>query len=230
MEKTKHNLLLVEDDLNLGFVIKDQLESFEFKVDWVTKGREGLKRALSNDYSLALLDVMLPELGGFELAEEIVEAKPELPFMFLTAKSMLDDKVRGLKLGRDYLTKPFEFEELLLRLRNILEPKSKQDGKTLDRFELGIYTFDYVNQYLQNGEHRQSLTKKEADLLRMLTLNQNEVMNREQALKAIWGSDDYFNGRSMDVFISKLRKYLKDDQRIQILNVHGVGFKLVTNY
>lgn len=222
--------MLVEDDLNLGFVIKDQLEANEFKVDWVTKGREALKRALSQDYELAILDVMLPELGGFELAEEIVEAKPDMPFMFLTAKAMLQDKVKGLKLGNDYLTKPFEFEELLQRLRNILGENVQEFSNQDDSFELGTYHFDYVNQYLEREGFRQKLTKKEADLLRLLSLNQNKVMNREQALKAIWGSDDYFNGRSMDVFISKLRKYLKEDEHLQILNIHGVGFKLVTSY
>ena len=221
---------MVEDDLNLGFVIKDQLEAHEFKVDWVTKGREALKRALSQDYEVAILDVMLPELGGFELAEEIVEAKPDLPFMFLTAKAMLQDKVKGLKLGKDYLTKPFEFEELLQRLRNMLNNTEQEFLDHADSFELGSYHFDYVNQYLEREGKRQKLTKKEADLLRLLALNQNEVMNREQALKAIWGNDDYFNGRSMDVFISKLRKYLKEDEHLQILNIHGVGFKLVTSY
>ena len=231
MENKQYSLLLVEDDLNLGFVIKDQLEAQEFKVDWATKGRDGLKKALSNQYDLAILDVMLPQLGGFELAEEIVETKPDLSFMFLTAKSMLDDKVRGLKLGKDYLTKPFEFEELLQRLRNILSSeKNEQKAALQKRFDLGKYVFDYVHQYLEINGERQKLTKKEADLLRMLCLNENEVMNREQALKAIWGNDDYFSGRSMDVFISKLRKYLKEDQHIQIINVHGVGFKLITNY
>jgi len=230
MERSTHKLLLVEDDLNLGFVIKDQLESHEFVVDWATKGRDGLKKALSNDYDLAILDVMLPELGGFELAEEIVDGKPELSFMFLTAKSMLDDKVKGLKLGKDYLTKPFEFEELLQRLRNMMMNSDKKEKVSEVQFEIGSYHFDYINQYLEKDGDRQKLTKKEADLLRLLAMNENEVMNREQALKAIWGSDDYFNGRSMDVFISKLRKYLKKDEHIQILNVHGVGFKLITNY
>lgn len=230
MEKRKHRLLLVEDDLNLGYVVKDQLEDHEFQVDWATKGRQGLKKALSEDYELAILDVMLPELGGFELAEEIIEAKPDLPFIFLTAKSMLEDKLKGLKLGSDYLTKPFEFEELLLRLRNMLKAASPSNEERKVEFDIGNYRFDYVNQYLQLEEERQKLTKKEADLLRMLVLSENEVMNREQALKAIWGNDDYFSGRSMDVFISKLRKYLKSDEHIQILNVHGVGFKLITNY
>jgi len=224
-------VLFVEDDLNLGFVVKDQLEDHGFEVDWATKGRQGLSKALSNDYDLALLDVMLPEMGGFDLAEEIVEAKPELPFLFLTAKSLLEDKLKGLKLGRDYLTKPFEMEELVLRMNNVLnsvQSSESTDEESKKNFKIASYTFDYVNQYLERNGSRQKLTKKEADVLRMLAINMNEVMNRDQALKAIWGSDDYFNGRSMDVFISKLRKYLSEDENIQIINVHGVGFKLAT--
>ena len=231
MPKADYKILFVEDDLNLGFVIKDQLEDHGYTVDWATKGRQGLSKALCNEYHLALLDVMLPEMGGFELAEEIVEAKPELPFLFLTAKSMLEDKLKGLKLGKDYLTKPFEMEELILRMDNILKTThdlNQAEPESQNIFEIASYTFDYINQYLERKEERQKLTKKEADLLRMLALNKNKVMNRDQALKAIWGSDDYFNGRSMDVFISKLRKYLSNDENIQIINVHGVGFKLAT--
>jgi len=231
MTKQEINILLVEDDLNLGFVVKDQLEEVGYKIDWATKGRQGLSKALSNNYDLALLDVMLPEMGGFELAEELVESKPEMPFLFLTAKTLLEDKLKGLKLGRDYLTKPFEMKELIARIENVLESNSKQDSaepKELKVFEIASYTFDYVNQYLERNGNRQNLTKKEADLLRMLAIKKNTVMNRDDALKAIWGNDDYFNGRSMDVFISKLRKYLKEDENIQIINVHGIGFKLAT--
>ena len=144
---------------------------------------------------------------------------------------MLEDKLKGLKLGSDYLTKPFEMEELIARINNILESKSGTDQERAESqkiFKIASYAFDYVNQYLEHKGERQKLTKKEADLLRMLAINKNEVMNRDQALKAIWGSDDYFNGRSMDVFISKLRKYLSADENIQIINVHGVGFKLAT--
>lgn len=230
MEKNSYKLLLVEDDLNLGYVVKDQLEDHDFQVDWATKGKSGLKKALSEHYDIAILDVMLPEIGGFEIAEEIVEAKPEMPFIFLTAKSLLEDKIRGLKLGQDYLSKPFEFEELLARLQNMLKKRPQLATEEDERYQIASYTFDYVNQYLLRDEKKQKLTKKEADLLRILARKKNEVMNRDQALKAIWGSNDYFNGRSMDVFISKLRKYFKDDDHIQIINVHGVGFKLVTEF
>ncbi len=228
MQGNKVNLLFVEDDTNLGFVIKDQLEMAGYAVTWAQNGADGLKMLLNHDFDIAILDVMLPKLNGFELAEELVENKPDLPFLFLTAKSMLEDKVKGLKLGQDYITKPFEFQELELRIKNILNSKlylNKTEVQEVS-FTIGKYEFDYVNQFLSKGDSVQKLTKKEADLLRMLCLHKNEVMNRESALKSIWGNDDYFNGRSMDVFISKIRKYLKDDENIQIINIHGVGFKL----
>lgn len=219
-------ILFVEDDQNLGFVVKDQLEAQGFQVDWEKNGRSGLKKALNDTFDLAILDVMLPQMSGFEIAEELVEVKPELPFLFLTAKSLLADKVKGLKLGQDYLTKPFEFEELKLRINNILERKEQMPHSIQNEFLIGSYTFDYVNQYLEREGEKQKLTKKEADLLRLLCLHKNEVMPRELALNAIWGNNDYFNGRSMDVFISKIRKHLKADENIQIINIHGVGFKL----
>ena len=228
MQGNKVNLLFVEDDTNLGFVIKDQLKMAGYAVTWAQNGADGLKMLLNHDFDIAILDVMLPKLNGFELAEELVENKPDLPFLFLTAKSMLEDKVKGLKLGQDYITKPFEFQELELRIKNILNSKlylNKTEVQEVS-FTIGKYEFDYVNQFLSKGDSVQKLTKKEADLLRMLCLHKNEVMNRESALKSIWGNDDYFNGRSMDVFISKIRKYLKDDENIQIINIHGVGFKL----
>jgi len=226
MENNKLQLLFVEDDLNLGFVIKDNLEQAGYQVDWATNGEIGLQKALNNQYHIAILDVMLPKKSGFEIAEELVEIKPELPFLFLTAKSMLEDKVKGLKLGKDYLTKPFEFAELELRLANLLKDDSKAEKVEQNDFSIGKYEFDYINQYLTLNGTVKKLTKKEADVLRMLCLHKNEVMNREVALKTIWGNDDYFNGRSMDVFISRIRKYLGEDESIQIINVHGVGFKL----
>lgn len=228
MQGNKVNLLFVEDDPNLGFVIKDQLEMAGYKVSWAKNGADGLKMLLNQDFDIAILDVMLPKLNGFELAEELVQNRPDLPFLFLTAKSMLEDKIKGLKLGQDYITKPFEFQELELRIKNILNSKQflNKEEITEVHFTIGKYNFDYVNQFLSIDNSEQKLTKKEADLLRMLCLHKNEVMNRELALKTIWGNDDYFNGRSMDVFISRIRKYLKQDENIQIINIHGVGFKL----
>lgn len=222
-------VLLVEDDSNLGFVIKDQLSAEGYEVDWAKDGAEGLKMAINNYYTIAILDVMLPQLGGFELAEELIENKAELPFLFLTAKSMLVDKVKGLKLGQDYLTKPFEMEELILRIENVLSRVSMVDEKAEKQFTIGSYSFDYINQSLKGNNNNQRLTKKEADLLRLLCLYKNKVMPRELALKSIWGSNDYFNSRSMDVFISRIRKYLKDDKDVQLLNIHGVGFKLTVD-
>jgi DNA-binding response OmpR family regulator len=222
------NLLFVEDDLNLGFVIKDRLQESGYKVTWAQDGAEGLRIALEQSFDIAILDVMLPRLSGFELAEELIEHKPELPFLFLTAKAMLEDKIKGLTVGKDYLTKPFEFKELELRLENILSSIVTPTFTTVEeqQFSIGAYEFDYVNQFLSLNGEDQKLTKKEADVLRMLCLHKNEVMNRELALRSIWGNDDYFNGRSMDVFISRIRKYLKQDENIQIINIHGVGFKL----
>lgn len=227
MDKQKLHLLFVEDDINLGFVIKDNLEQIGYQVSWAINGKDGLKLALNEDFDIAVLDVMLPRMNGFELAEELIQLKPDLPFLFLTAKSMLEDKIKGLKLGKDYLSKPFEFKELELRLANILdkkEPQEKEEKQTI--FSVGKYHFDYVNQFISLNDEEQKLTKKEADVLRILCQYKNEVLSRDVALKTIWGNDDYFNGRSMDVFISRLRKYLKDDEDIQIINVHGVGFKL----
>ena len=227
MGNNKH-LLFVEDDENLGYVIKDQLELLGYKVAWAKNGADGLKLGITQYFDIAIFDVMLPKLNGFELAEELIESKPELPFIFLTAKAMLEDKVKGLKLGKDYLTKPFEFKELELRLSNII---AAQQDLPIERkeqviYKIGRYSFDYINQYLILNEVEQKLTKKEADVLKVLCQHINSVMSREVALNAIWGNTDYFNGRSMDVFISRIRKYLKDDPNIQIINVHGVGFKL----
>lgn len=222
----QRRILLVEDDANLGFVMEDQLKALNYNIDWARTGQEGLKYVLNREYDIAILDVMLPQISGFEIAEEIVENKPELPFLFVTARNMIDDKIKGLKLGEDYLTKPFEFEELKIRLEKILNRTSSKNQITQRQFQIGKYEFDTVNQLLIIDGKEQKLTKREADVLEQLCLNLNEVMNREDALRKIWGNDDYFNGRSMDVFISRIRKYLSDDPNIQIINVHGVGFKL----
>ncbi len=225
MPKNKR-LILVEDDSNLGFVMSDQLESEGYVIDWAKNGQEGLKLILNRDYDLAILDVMLPKISGFEIAEEIVETKPELPFLFVTARNMLDDKVKGLKLGEDYLTKPFEFEELKIRIEKIINRSSKKESKSKANYNIGRYEFDVINQILVLEGKVQKLTKRETDVLEQLCLNLNDVMNRDEALRKIWGNDDYFNGRSMDVFISRIRKYLNQDSDIQIINIHGVGFKL----
>lgn len=227
--QTTYHILLVEDDINLGYVVKDKLSSKGFTVNWATDGETALEVASGNKFDLALLDVMLPRIDGFSLAESLVVAYPDLPFIFMTAKSMLNDKIKGLQLGEDYITKPFDFEELLLRMQKVLERNNKThsvDKDQEEKYDIGKYQFDVVNQYLILGKDKKSLTKKETDLLRLLCLHKNKVLNRNETLQLLWGSNDYFNGRSMDVFISRLRKYLKEDPRIQLLNIHGVGFKL----
>lgn len=224
----KINILLVEDDINLGFVIKDKLTKENYKVKWATDGETAVELALAKKFDLALLDVMLPKMDGFALAESLVVAKPDMPFIFITAKSMLEDKMKGLKLGEDYITKPFEFEELLMRMRNVLKHYNKdlENSGSKEIYQVGKFHFDVVNQMLIIGEDKKSLTKKETDLLRLLCLHKNNILKREETLQLLWGGSDYFKGRSMDVFISKLRKYLSKDPSIQLLNIHGVGFKL----
>lgn len=222
----QRRILLIEDDSNLGFVMEDQLKRLNYSVEWAKNGQEGLKFVLNREYDIAILDVMLPQISGFEIAEEIVDNKPELPFLFVTARNMIDDKVKGLKLGEDYLTKPFEFEELRIRLEKILNRNNNKSNDSQKHFQIGDYEFDTVNQLLIWAGNERKLTKREVDVLEQLCLHKNEVMNRDDALRKIWGNNDYFNGRSMDVFISRIRKYLSEDPNIQIINVHGVGFKL----
>ncbi|MEQ8323386.1 MAG: response regulator transcription factor [Vicingaceae bacterium] len=230
MKDQKANILLVEDDTNLGFVIQDNLRLKKYAVSLYTDGKTALTAFLNQRFDVCILDVMLPKKDGFELAAEIRELNGTVPIIFLTAKTMTEDKIRGFKIGGDdYITKPFDFEELLLRIEAILK-------RTIDRekssesaliFKIGNYSFDSENQLLTFGEDIVKLTKKERDLLKLLCLQQGKILSRELTLKTIWGNDDYFSGRSMDVFISKLRKYLRADERIKILNVHGVGFKMI---
>jgi DNA-binding response OmpR family regulator len=230
MNKSDINILLAEDDLNLGFVMKDLLEDEGYKVVLCSDGTTALQTFSEGDFDICLLDVMMPFRDGFTVAENIRKQTPDMPVIFITAKAMTEDKVKGLRIGADdYITKPFENEEFLLRLENVLKRTVKQErtDKKTDILTLGTYTLDHKNLLLksESGEDRK-LTAKEAKILRVMILNANQVMEREVLLNAVWGKDDYFAGRSMDVFITKLRKYLKDDERIRILNIHGVGFKL----
>jgi DNA-binding response OmpR family regulator len=229
MEKSKASILLVEDDMNLGFVIQDSLKMQGYKVHLAGDGKQGLKQFNENEYDLILLDVMLPHKDGFSLAEDIRRTNTSTPIIFLTAKSMTDDKIKGFKAGGDdYITKPFSTEEFLLRVEAMLKRSGKtpqkESGK--DRFEIGRYEFDHANYTLKIDEDVQKLTKKEAEVLKLLCTNKGQVMQRELLLNMVWGNDDYFLGRSLDVFITKLRKYLKKDEKVSITNVHGVGFKL----
>ncbi|MEZ4937211.1 MAG: response regulator transcription factor [Crocinitomicaceae bacterium] len=220
-------ILLAEDDLNLGFVIQDQLKMNGFTVHLATDGKEGLKKFNSDTYHLCVLDVMMPEKDGFSLAKDIRKINKDVPILFLTAKSQIEDKIEGFKVGGDdYLTKPFSAEELTLRIRALLKRANIEMEQDADIFEIGEYHFDSNNYQLTHPKFEKKLTKKEADILKLLCKNKNKVLPRDIVLNSVWGQDDYFVGRSLDVFITKLRKYLKEDPSISISNVHGVGFKL----
>ncbi|HYC86102.1 MAG TPA: response regulator transcription factor [Chryseosolibacter sp.] len=226
MENTK-KILLVEDDPNLGFVIKDNLSLNGYDVTLCSDGAEGENTFRDNAFDLCIFDVMLPKKDGFALAKMVREKNAEIPILFLTAKSMIEDKLTGFQTGADdYITKPFSLEELLCRIE-VFFRRSKNTHVAEDKvFRVGKYEFDPFNLVLKNHTGQKTLTQKEADVLKLLYKNRDRVLKREEILNAIWGNDDYFMGRSMDVFISKLRKYLRDDPTIQIVNYHGVGFRL----
>ncbi len=221
-------ILLVEDDTSLGFVVSDQLKRDGYHVTLCTDGAEGFKRFNEEAFHLCIFDVMMPKKDGFTLAREVRKINREIPILFLTAKSMTEDKIEGFKAGGDdYLTKPFSVEELQLRVIALLKRVNihveEEEEKVV---EVGSYKFDSENYTLTRDTTVKSLTKKEAHILRILTKFKNQVVSREMILNAVWGQDDYFVGRSLDVFITKLRKYFKEDERISISNIHGVGFKL----
>ncbi|MFZ6025575.1 MAG: response regulator transcription factor [Bacteroidota bacterium] len=228
-DKKKYKILLCEDDTNLGMVLKNYLELNDYDVTLERDGRLGLAAFQREKYDICLLDVMMPNMDGFTLAEEIRDVDPDIPLFFLSAKTMKEDIIQGYKLGADdYITKPFDSEVLLLKIRAILK-RNEEENKGNDNieFDLGKYHFNPKLRELKNGESTQTLSPKENELLKMLAEHKNDLLPRERALKKIWGSDTYFNGRSMDVYIAKLRKYLKDDGNIEIVNIHGNGFRLV---
>jgi DNA-binding response OmpR family regulator len=231
IRKLKGTILLVEDDKNLGFVITDFLGISGYKVQHAENGVTGLETFRNGKFDLCILDIMMPFKDGFTLAEEIRHLDKNVPIIFLTAKTMKEDKIRGFKLGADdYITKPFSTEELNLRIEAILR-RTRQSLITTDQgivFNIGKYTFNYSNQVLIGFGHERRLTKKEAEVLRLLCINKNKILRREIALKMIWGEDDYFMGRSMDVYITKLRKFLEDDPDVNITNIHRTGFMLET--
>lgn len=229
MQTNNLSILLAEDDENLGFVIKDNLEEAGYTVELYPNGIDALKAFNKNDFDICILDIMMPGKDGFDLAKDIRKKDSNIPIVFLTARSMKEDKIRGFRIGADdYITKPFSMEELVLRVQVIARRTAKQapSGSNENMFRLGIYVFNYKNLELEHDGETKQLTQKEADILYQLCLRKNEVLSREDAVQAVWGNYDYFAGRSMDVFITKLRKYLKKDPSIQIRNIHGVGFKL----
>jgi DNA-binding response OmpR family regulator len=220
-------ILLVEDDDSLGFVVKDNLEEAGYQIDLQTDGKAGQRAFAGGRYDICILDVMLPEMDGFTLGEYIRESGSDVPIIFLTAKSMKEDRIRGLKIGADdYLTKPFSIEELILRIEAILKRTGKKSMQQPDSYPIGQYIFNAKNLKLYfQGKESESLTHREADLLRFLIEHKNDTISRDKILIAIWGDDDYFKGRSLDVFITRLRKYLSQDPAIKLGNVHGVGFR-----
>jgi len=223
----KAKILLVEDDTNLGFVIADQLKSEGYQVVLCSNGQEGHMRFTEDNFHLCIFDVMMPKKDGFTLAREIRRINTETPILFLTAKSMTEDKVEGFNAGGDdYLTKPFSFDELSVRVKALLKRVNIHEEAEEKSIPLGAYVFDTENFTLKHPEFEKTLTKKEAMVLKILCKFINSVVPRETILTAVWGQDDYFAGRSMDVFITKLRKYLSHDDSISISNVHGIGFKL----
>jgi DNA-binding response OmpR family regulator len=224
----KISLLLAEDDINLGFVIADQLRSEGYQVSLATDGVEALKRFNEQAYHLCIFDVMMPKKDGFTLAKDIRKINSDIPILFLTAKSMTEDKIEGFNAGGDdYLTKPFSVEELNLRIKSLLKRVNIRTEIPEEKvFNVSNFVFDTENLTLTIDGKVQSLTKKEAQILKLLFKFKNQVLPREVILNTVWGQDDYFVGRSLDVFITKLRKYLKADESIVILNIHGVGFKL----
>lgn len=229
MEDKKSKILLCEDDTNLGMVLKNYLELNEYEVTLERDGRLGLAAFQREKFDICLLDVMMPNMDGFTLAEEIRDVDPDIPLFFLSAKTMKDDIIQGYKLGADdYITKPFDSEVLLLKIKAILK-RNEEENRISDNieFDLGKYHFNPKLRELKHDTVTQTLSPKENELLKMLAEHKNDLLPRERALKKIWGSDTYFNGRSMDVYIAKLRKYLKDDTNIEIVNIHGNGFRLV---
>ena len=225
---TKPRIFLVEDDLSFGAVLKSYLEINDFEADWIDDGQYALEKFQQNRYDICILDVMLPHVDGFTIGTGIRKINTEIPILFLTAKNLREDVLNGYKIGADdYITKPFDTEVLIFKLKAILKRQSgvsvKEPGTS---YQIGSFTFDYRLRNLERGENKQKLSPKEAELLKMLCDNINELLPRETALLKIWGDDGYFTTRSMDVYLTKLRKLFGDDPTIEIRNIHGSGFML----
>ena len=223
----KAHILYVEDDESLSFVTRDNLELQGYRITYCEDGRKAREVIHREEFDLCILDVMLPEVDGFTLAREIRKFNPHVPILFLTAKSLKEDRIHGLKIGADdYITKPFSIEELILKIEVFLR-RSRVIQPTSNRIRIGRFELDYPNLTLYYRDQEKRLTQKEADLLKLLADNRNEIIKRSTILEKLWGQDDYFLGRSLDVFISRLRKYLRSDEKLKIENIHGVGFRLL---
>lgn len=222
----KYKILYAEDDDTLAFLTKDNLEQHHFEVSHYTYGNACLNAFKAETYDICVFDIMLPKMDGFALATAIREINTDIPIIFLSAKTLKEDRIRGLRLGADdYLIKPFSIEELLLKIEIFLKRSSKKNKIQQQLYVIGNYYFDSKNFLLSSETKKTTLTHRESRLLELFIENKNSVLKREHILKTLWGDDDYFMGRSLDVFISRLRKILADDNRIVIENIHGVGFK-----
>lgn len=223
----KAHLLYVEDDESLSFVTKDNLELQGYEITYCENGKKAIEVVHQMEFDLCILDVMLPDVDGFAIAEEIRKFNTQVPIIFLTAKSLKEDKIKGLRLGADdYITKPFSIEELILKIEIFLKRSKISSAAVPTYLTIGKYLLDHKNLTLKIANEAKTLTQKESDLLKMLIENKNEVIKRSLILETLWGEDDYFLGRSLDVFISRLRKYLSQDERIKIENIHSVGFRM----
>lgn len=229
--ENKLHILLCEDEESLGMLVREYLQAKGYDAELYLDGEAGYKAFVKGEYDMCLLDVMMPKMDGFTLARELRMINSEMPIMFLTAKNLKDDILEGFKLGADdYLTKPFSMDELVYRMEAILRRVKARNKQMAVRYQLGRFVFDTQRQLLTIGDKSTKLTTKESELLTMLCTHMNDVLERDLALKTIWIDDNYFNARSMDVYITKLRKHLKDDPNVEINNVHGKGYRLVVPY
>ena len=227
MSRKPVKIFLVEDDLSFGSVLKSYLEINDYSVEWVDDGKYAIDHFRKGAFNICILDIMLPHVDGFTIANEIRQINTEIPIVFLTAKKLKEDVLKGYGAGGDdYITKPFDTDILLAKIRAILARRDFQEG-TKDVYEIGKFIFNSKLRTLTIGEDEKKLSPKEGQLLELLAVNPNSLISREMALKKIWGSDDYFTARSMDVYITKLRKYLSDDPSLNIKNIHGAGFQLI---
>ncbi|MEO1052485.1 MAG: response regulator transcription factor [Bacteroidota bacterium] len=222
-------ILLAEDDLNLGYILKEYLEMHDFSISWCKDGDEAWKTYQQQNFDIAVLDVMMPKRDGFMLAADIKQLNPDFPIVFLTAKALKVDKLKGFRIGcDDYIIKPVEEEELIARINAIVR-RSQRNSTTLEdkgSYAIGQYVFDYKNQALYWHDQKIQMTEKETEILKLLSERKGQLLDRRLCLQKLWGENDYFNRRSMDVFITKLRKYLSHDESVKIINVHGKGFIL----
>jgi len=227
MDNNHPKILLVEDDRNFGDVLCSYLEMNNFDITLATDGAVGLEHFQRGEYDLCILDVMMPKKDGFTLGKEIREKDGEVPIIFLTAKTLKDDIIQGFQVGADdYITKPFDSEELLYRIQAVLKRSKQEKPEEPEEFTIGAYHFNFPLRILNHNGDKAKLSPKEAALLKMFCMRMNNILPRSEALTKIWGEDNYFTARSMDVFVTKLRKYLKGDENIEIVNIHGNGFQL----